>query len=223
MSHIFKSRRFYYRLLHFSGISALFLTSLFGLLPASHALAQSVTPVQQVSVSGELAYTTQFDEMGPDTQIDVHKVPYLYNGTGLSFGNAVPLIDFYFPASIIAGPDGSLYINNFNQVLDFNQAKGINTAVQAQDTLLGLDPVRNVLWMYDFTNKDLQKVPLNPISNGIPQPPLSSNVPFLDQLAFDPAGNAYYISDSLSGNASLGTIDLNTFTVTPKLSNIPAK
>jgi len=215
---------------------------------AAAGLAPAVTragPTTQPSApaSGDLFFST-FRVANPisnqtlqDASID--KVHFTFDGTAFSLGASTKVLDLGSTGNadgLIFAPNGDLLIGGSTT----HQIERITTAGKVVGTVtvggtdpyhLSLNPAGTTIYSGGSTGTILGRPVIgdNPgpvgvtslFSNGTAHTPTGSDTA-ITQIAFDAKGNAYYTSSPDTGTGSVGTINLNTFTTTRKISGLIA-
>ncbi|MBV9124869.1 MAG: Ig-like domain repeat protein, partial [Planctomycetes bacterium] len=181
----------------------------------------SANPLIQVINPGPAAPTSQVELFFTTFNGTVDKVAISSNETSLTLGTPIT-IDGSVPADgLIFLPNGDLLTAN-NAITEINPKTGAVVAtVNGQGAEhLALDPSGTKVWTSPQPGS-LVEVLLNPLQDGIVHT-LTGDDTAVTHLAFDPAGNAYYVSSGGGGFGSFGLIDLTTFTTRRIYSNLPA-
>jgi hypothetical protein len=156
---------------------------------------------------------------GPNGR-NVHKVNFNYNGTTFTLGTPTPISLTNGADGIIFAPNGNLLVGGQNSGL-VHQVNPVTGTYTSQTTGQGgafhltLDPSGTKVWSAGLPGV-LSDTPLAPFAPGTAHL-LNGNDTTITHVAFDGAGNAYYINDTgngADGNGNLGTINLGTFTTT---------
>lgn len=181
------------------------------------------TQAGAVATSGTMFFTTFAGGQ------NVNKVSFSYNGTN-SFTLGTPSGVASTPGAdgIIFAPDGDLLVGGQgNAVYKVNPTTGTFTGVNAGGTNafhIMLDPNKTQAWTSGIPGTPAT-IPLSPsFANGTAHPlAFASGAPaFIDTIAWDKSGNAFYTSSGSGGFGTFGKIDLTTFVVTPEITGLPA-
>ncbi len=175
-----------------------------------------------VATSGTLYYTTFAG--GPN----VNKVPFSYNGSSsFTLGASSNIASTPGADGIIFAPDGDLLVGGQgNAVYKVNPTTGAFTGVNAGGTSafhIMLDPNKTQAWTSGIPGTPAT-IPLSPFSNGTAHPLTNAaGAPaYIDTIAWDKSGDAFYTSSGSSGFGTFGKINLTTFIVTPEITGLPA-
>jgi hypothetical protein len=194
-------------------------------LPCNMGIASTVQRV----IIGFFAYTTYVTNSSRQSNAipNVKRVAYRYDGSKFTLG--VPLAIAAMPRAdgITFLPDGNLVVGGeSNEVYLMGPQPGpvkVATIVDARSDHVTYDSQRNVIWTSgDNPFSDLVEVPLNAFGSGLVVRHLKGDDAEITQIGFDPSHNAYYTSSLRYGYGSFGVINLDTFTTTRKISNLPA-
>ena len=169
--------------------------------------------------SGELFYSTFGGIDG------LHKVDYDFDGVTFNLGTIINLSNIANIGAdgLLFAPDGALIVGG--------GSSGVNSRIELDTGVLtesfpggahvALDPSGLIVWSGAGQPGDLAETPLNPFGNGI-RHSLNGDDLAITQIVFDANGHSYYSSSGAGGFGNFGFIDLNTFTTTRLLSNLPA-
>ena len=202
-------------------------------------LSASVTASSTIVAPGSSTVTTTIAATGPVSQPSssnttdlyfteynsvnsVNVVPITYNGATITFGSIVPVATNISADGLIFLPNGNL-LTAEGDVTEVNPITGQTQTFSSGPggDHLALDPSGQFAWTSSQPG-ELEKVPLNPFSPPIAEP-LTGDDNQVTAIAFDAAGNAYYTTGSPTTPGNFGRINLQTFTTTRELTNLPAR
>ncbi len=181
------------------------------------------TPAGATATSGELYFTTFAGGA------NVHKVSFSYNGVS-SFTLGTPATVASTPGAdgIVFAPNGDLLVGGQgNSVNMVNPTTGAFTTVNAggiNSYHIMLDPNGKQAWTSGIPGTPAT-IPLVPsFANGTAHPlTFATGAPaYIDTIAWDSHGDAFYTSCGAAGFGTFGKIDLTTFVVTPEITGLPA-
>jgi uncharacterized membrane protein len=177
-------------------------------------LTETVNPATVTASSIELYYTTYG---GPSS---VDKVAVTLNQSTLTLGTPVPIVQNLPADGLIFLPNGDLLTAN-GSASEVNPTTGaVTTDNQVSGEHLALDPSGKYVWTSPQPGP-LFKLPINPLGPAT-QETLKGDDTQVTHLAFDNAGQAFYVTSGPGGFGSFGLIDLKTFTTQRIYSNLPS-
>jgi uncharacterized membrane protein len=162
----------------------------------------------------ELYYTT----FGGPSSID--KVAVSLNQGVLTLGAPTPIVQGLPADGLIFLPNGDLLTAN-GIASEVNPETGaVTTENQVSGEHLALDPSGKFVWTSPQPGP-LYKLPIDPLGPAT-QETLTGDDTQVTHLAFDNAGQAFYVSSGGGGDGSFGLIDLTTFTTKRIYNKLPS-
>lgn len=191
-----------------------FLLGALALVPADSLLAQT---------SGDLFYT-RYATTSTD-QFRVKKVEFTYDGTAFQLGARTGIARNLGADGLVFSPRGTLLVagQSNRQVCEVHAttgaALGCSGATAANVYHLTMDPDNARVWTSNQPGNLVFEVPVVP-TLGTPITHALRNGALLTQIVFTPNG-VFYTSSAPNGlNSTFGTLDMTTWTATPKLTAI---
>lgn len=171
-------------------------------------------------ITGFFAYTVY------QGKPNVKQVAYRYDGTKIVLAKPVEIAATDGADGITTLPNGNLVVGGEqHETYLLNPQPGPIRAANVGNAFsdhVTYDGQRNVIWTSgDNPFSDLAEIPLTAFTTGLVRQ-LKGDDTHITQIAFDAVHNAYYTASSPQGNGAFGIINLNTFTTTRKLNNLPA-
>lgn len=193
--------------------------------------AGQVNIAQKDIISGIVAYTIYDGTAERNNTIpNVKRIAYRYDGSKFTLGVAVPIATTLGADGITALPNGNLVVGSEgHEVYLVSPQAGPIKIAQIAGTVesdhVTYDSQRNVIWTSGYSSsgsgEGLAEIPLPTFAGAIIRQVKGDDV-HVTHIAFDTAHKAYYTNSQPQGHGSFGVVDLDTFTTTRKINNIPA-
>lgn len=192
-------------------------------LPSLGLLALLLAGSAEAQTSGDLFYT-RYQTSSTDA-FRVKKVTFTYDGSSLQLGPRIGIARSLGADGLVFSPRGTLLIagQSNRQVCEIDATTGANlgcsTGTSADIYHLTMDPDNARLWTSNQPGRLLFEVPVVP-SLGTPIVHSLANGAVLTQVVFTPNG-VFYTSSAPNGlNGTFGTLDMATWTASPKLTGV---
>jgi hypothetical protein len=187
------------------------------------ALALPCAATTSAQITGDLFYTRyQISQQDP---FKVKKVGFAYDGATLQLGPRVGIAQNLGADGLVFSTRGTLIVagQNNQMVCEIDPTTGAMLGCSPPTSTavfhLTMNPDASRVWTSAQPGNRLIEIPVNP-TLGAPIVHTLANGALLTQIMFAPRG-VFYVTSAPDGlNGELGTIDLTTRTLTPKLAGI---
>lgn len=173
--------------------------------------------------TGEIFYTRY--NTTPGDPFRVKKATYTYTGSALQLGPSTGIATNLGADGLLFSTRGTILVagQGNRNVCEIDPATGLNrgcsSRLASNSYHLTMDPDTRRIWTSDQPGNVVTEIPITG-GLGVPTAHRLRNGATLTQIVFTPRGTFYTSSDPSGAPSVLGTLDITTWTATPRITNL---